>query len=52
MTMDEAIVDSSDAWSQAQGYTLFHAGNSKTNMLYWIATRPGATRNTSMSFLS
>ena len=44
MTMDQAIVDQSGAWSRAQGLNRFHNGLSKTNMLWWIATRPPPNR--------
>ncbi len=38
--MDHAVIDPKTAWEEAQGLTGFDNGNSKTNTLYWIATRP------------
>ena len=41
--MDQAIVEKEQAWTVAQGLVKYHIGNSMTNTLYWIATRPGST---------
>jgi endo-1,3(4)-beta-glucanase len=38
--MDHAILDPAAAWTEAQGLTAYDDGNSATNTLYWIATRP------------
>lgn len=38
----EAVIDKESAWSNAQTITEWDDGNSKTNELYWIATRTDA----------
>jgi endo-1,3(4)-beta-glucanase len=38
--MSHAIIDKNAAWNEVQSLTVFDDGNSKTNTLYWIATRP------------
>jgi len=38
--MNQAIVDKSTAWTNVQTLAFFDNGNTKTNSLYWIATRP------------
>ena len=43
--MDQAIIEKEEAWNTAVGLKIFHIGNSRTNMLYWIATRPESSRN-------
>ena len=40
VVMARAIIDKKAAWEEIQGVGAFHAGTSKTNTLYWIATRP------------
>lgn len=40
LLMMAAINQPADAWKNANLLTLFDNGNSKTNVLYWIATRP------------
>lgn len=44
--MDHAVIDKSSAWNEAVTYNLWskvHSGQTKTNTLWWIATRPGIT---------
>jgi hypothetical protein len=41
--MDHAIIDPAAAWVEAMTYDRWgftHAGQTKTNTLWWIATRP------------
>lgn len=38
--LDLAIIDPADAWTKVQNMTFFDDGSSRTNSLYWIATRP------------
>ena len=38
--MAHAIIDKETAWNEAQTLTSYDDGNSKTNTLYWLATRP------------
>jgi endo-1,3(4)-beta-glucanase len=38
--MDHAILDAKAAWSEVSGLKSFDNGNSRTNALYWVATRP------------
>jgi len=38
--MDHAIVDKEAAWEEVQNLRNFDDGNTKTNTLYWVATRP------------
>jgi endo-1,3(4)-beta-glucanase len=40
MTMAKAVIDPSTAWTEARPLGSYDDGNSKTNTLYWIATRP------------
>lgn len=35
----KAIVDKENQWNNAQLLEVFHAGSSRTNCYYWIATR-------------
>lgn len=44
MIMDEAVIDAGAAWNKlnSAGITSW-AGNSKTNALWWIATRPASS---------
>ena len=37
---DHAVIDKEQAWEEARTVTAFDDGNSMTNLLYWIATRP------------
>lgn len=39
--MAHAVIDPNAAWSEAQTLTGYDDGNTKTNTLYWLATRPG-----------
>ncbi|KAL4088413.1 hypothetical protein PRIC1_012835 [Phytophthora ramorum] len=38
--LDLAIIDPVDAWTKVQNMSFFDDGSSRTNSLYWIATRP------------
>jgi endo-1,3(4)-beta-glucanase len=38
--MDHAIIDKEAAWEEVQSLKNFDDGNTKTNTLYWVATRP------------
>lgn len=38
--MFHAIIDKATAWTEINTLTKFDNGNSKTNALYWVATRP------------
>lgn len=38
--LDLAIIDPTTAWTKVQNMTFFDDGSSRTNSLYWIATRP------------
>lgn len=38
--MAHAIIDAKTAWKEVQQLTSYDDGNTKTNTLYWIATRP------------
>lgn len=38
--MEHAIIDPAAAWAEAATLTGYDDGNTKTNTLYWIATRP------------
>lgn len=38
--MDHAIVDREAAWKELEGLTEWDDGNSRTNALHWVATRP------------
>jgi endo-1,3(4)-beta-glucanase len=40
VTADQAVIDPEAAWTRAQTFVRYDNGNSKTNLLYWIATRP------------
>lgn len=37
---EHAVIDKSAAWTEVQALTGYDDGNTKTNMLYWVATRP------------
>ncbi|KAL3665140.1 hypothetical protein V7S43_009772 [Phytophthora oleae] len=39
--LDLAIIDPTDAWTKVQNMSFFDDGSSRTNSLYWIATRSG-----------
>lgn len=38
--MEHAIIAKAAAWAEVQTLTAFDDGNSKTNTLWWVATRP------------
>ena len=38
--MDHAVIDKNAAWTEVNTLKTFDDGNSKTNTLYWVATRP------------
>jgi endo-1,3(4)-beta-glucanase len=38
--LDHAVIDRAAAWSEVKTLQAFDDGNSKTNALYWVATRP------------
>ena len=38
--MAHAIIDREAAWNEAMQLTSYDDGNTKSNTLYWIATRP------------
>ncbi|TDH74096.1 hypothetical protein CCR75_002590 [Bremia lactucae] len=38
--LDLAIIDPATAWKKVQSMTFFDDGSSRTNSLFWIATRP------------
>ncbi|GMF13252.1 unnamed protein product [Phytophthora lilii] len=38
--LDLAIIDPAHAWTKVQNMSFFDDGSSRTNSLYWIATRP------------
>jgi len=38
--MDLAIIDKQDAWQEIQSLQFYDNGNSQTNTMYWVATRP------------
>ena len=40
--MAHAIIDPEAAWAEAQQLTGYDDGNTKSNTLYWIGTRPGS----------
>uniref|UniRef100_M4B7Z8 glucan endo-1,3-beta-D-glucosidase n=1 Tax=Hyaloperonospora arabidopsidis (strain Emoy2) TaxID=559515 RepID=M4B7Z8_HYAAE len=40
--LDFAIINPAEAWTKVQAMTFFDDGNSRTNSLFWIATRPTA----------
>ena len=40
VVLDHAIVDPANAWDEIAQIQTFDAGNSRSNALYWIATRP------------
>lgn len=46
---DHAVVNRDAAWSQMLSLTSFGTGGSKTNALYWTATRPPPLANYSSS---
>ena len=37
--MDHAVIDPGQAYDEAQTLTKYDSGNTKSNTLYWIATR-------------
>ena len=41
--MAHAVIDPNAAWSECQTLNGYDDGNTKTNTLYWLATRPGLT---------
>ena len=41
IVMAHAVIDPNAAWSEAQALNWYDDGNTKTNTLYWLATRPG-----------
>ena len=42
IVMAHAVIDSETAWAEAQQLTSFDDGNTRSNTLYWIASREGA----------
>lgn len=38
--MEHAVIAKAAAWAEVQSLTAFDDGNSKTNALWWVATRP------------
>jgi endo-1,3(4)-beta-glucanase len=38
--MAHAVIDPDAAWTEAESLTGYDDGNTATNTLYWIATRP------------
>ena len=40
--MAHAIIDPEAAWAEAQQLSSYDDGNTKSNTLYWIGTRPGS----------
>ena len=42
MIMAQAIIDPATAWSDALQLTSYDGGNTRSNTLYWIASREGA----------
>ena len=38
--MAHAVIDKNVAWNEVNTLTSYDDGNSKTNTLYWVATRP------------
>ena len=38
--MSHAVIDKQSSWQEVNTLTAFDDGNSKTNTLYWVATRP------------
>ena len=40
IVMAHAIIDPATAWQEAQALIGYDDGNTRTNTLYWIATRP------------
>jgi endo-1,3(4)-beta-glucanase len=45
--MAHAIIDSQTAWNEVNSLTSYDNGNTKTNALYWVATRPNGSTNNS-----
>lgn len=37
---EHAVIDKATAWTEVQSLTGYDDGNTETNMLYWVATRP------------
>jgi endo-1,3(4)-beta-glucanase len=42
--MDHAIIDKETAWTEVKSLQWYDNGNSKTNALYWVASRPSNTK--------
>lgn len=42
---DQAVVDRDNAWASILSHTSFGSGGSKTNSLYWAASRPPPPSN-------
>jgi len=42
--MDHAVIDPVTAWDEVQTLQWYDNGNSETNTLYWVASRPGGKR--------
>lgn len=40
--MAHAVIDTAAGWNEVNSLTSFDDGNTKTNTLHWVATRPGA----------
>ena len=40
--MDHAVIDPAAAWTEVESLKRYDTGNSKSNTLWWVATRPGA----------
>ena len=38
--MEHAVIAKAAAWAEVQTLTAFDDGNSRTNTLWWVATRP------------
>jgi endo-1,3(4)-beta-glucanase len=38
--MAHGVIDANAAWTEAKTLTDYDDGNTKTNTLYWLATRP------------
>ena len=47
---DQAVVDRDNAWNEMLPLQNFGPGGSKTNSLYWAASRPPALTNFTVSF--
>jgi endo-1,3(4)-beta-glucanase len=40
IALDHAVIDATAAWAEVQALQSFDDGNTRTNALYWVATRP------------